>query len=153
MLQTAWQKKKSVLWICLSLVATELGISLTQLALGTVILAKVGQRASLTDLLGSILFFTIALFLLYGGKGYLESNAMFGQVMVRQALLNALNRKASTTSLPNAKNPDSLKKKQKALQAVAGNNEPTEHIWITLTGLLINGIGFLCYLAVLLRLN
>lgn len=153
MVQTAWQNKKSVLAICLGLVVTELAISLTQLFLGPVILAKVEQRTSLAELMKSILLFTAALFALYGGKGYLESNAMFGRVKVRQVLLNAINHKASTTSLPNTRNPDILKGKQNALQAVAGNSEPTEHIWITLSGLLMNLIGFFCYLAVLSRLN
>ena len=153
MVQTAWQNKRSVLAICLGLVVTELAISLTQLSLGPVILAKVEQRTSLAELMKSILLFTAALFALYGGKGYLESNTMFGRVKVRQVLLNAINHKASTTSLPNTRNPDILKRKQKALQAVAGNSEPTEHIWITLSGLLMNLIGFFCYLAVLSRLN
>lgn len=153
MVKTAWGTQKSVLLICLILAALNVGINLTQLFLGPEILAKVEELAPLGDLAATITLFSLGLFFLTGLKGYVDENALFGQVDVREKIVNAINHKACVTSYPNTRDPSSIKLQQAAMDATAGNSQPTEHIWKTLIGLLTNLTGFVIYLLLLSELN
>lgn len=153
MVKLAWKNAKSVLWLCLLWAGLSLGIQLAQLWIGPMVLREVETLAPLPRLLGTIAVFSGALAVLNGLLGYVDENILFGRVDVRSAIVNDLNDKAATTSYPNTRNPEILKLQEKALDHCSSNSEATEHIWSTLTLLLLNVSGFAVYLALLSDLN
>lgn len=153
MIRAAWKNAKSVLWLCLAYVALQLGINLAQLYIAPVVLGKVEQTAPLPELLGSIAVFSLILVILNGLLGYLVTNNLFGQISVRSSIIQSISYKACTTSYPNTRDQRILQLQEKAMSACEGNAEPTEHIWTTLSQLLLNIGGFLIYLTLLSNLN
>lgn len=153
MLRRAWNMHKSVLILCTLYAALEVCISLTQLFIAPAVLKNVEQFAPLTQLLGTIAVFSGTLILLSGLREYADLNVLFGRVDIRTGIINDINHKACTTSYPNTRDPKILKMQENAANACAGNDDPTEHIWTTLTSLLTNIAGFLIYLALLSNLN
>ena len=153
MLALAWHKGKDVLALCVLFAALSLGINLAQLFIAPAVLAQVEAHAPLPRLLGSIAGFALALVLLNGLLGYVDQNTMFGRVRLRISIINDLNEKACTTSYPNTRDPKALKLFEKAQDATRSNSRPAEHIWTTLTGLLLNLAGFAVYLTLLSGLD
>ena len=153
MLALAWRKGKDVLALCVLFAALSLGINLAQLFIAPVVLAQVEAHAPLPRLLGAIAGFALALILLNGLLGYVDQNTMFGRVRLRISIINDLNEKACTTSYPNTRDPEALKLFEKAQDATRSNSRSAEHVWTTLTSLLLNLAGFAVYLALLSGLN
>ena len=153
MLALAWRKGKDVLALCVLFAALSLGINLAQLFIAPVVLAQVEAHAPLPRLLWTIGGFALALILLNGLLGYVDQNTMFGRVRLRISIINDLNEKACTTSYPNTRDPKALKLFEKAQDATRSNSRPAEHIWTTLTGLLLNLAGFAVYLTLLSGLD
>lgn len=153
MLKNAWIFKKRVLFICLLMAVTEVLYNLAQLYIAPVILGRVEQHVPLVQLLGTIGFFTLALFLSMGLKDYLRQIAMFPRVDVRSGIIGMIARKCNMTSFPNTLEADFIKLREKAHMATDSNREATENIWQSLTELLQNIGGFLIYLTILSDLN
>ena len=153
MLALAWQKGKDVLALCVLFAALSLGINLAQLFIAPAVLAQVEAHAPLPRLLGSIAGFALALVLLNGLLGYVDQNTMFGRVRLRISLIGDLNEKACTTSYPNTRDPEALKLFEKAQDATRSNAQPAEHVWTTLTNILLNLAGFAVYLTLLSGLS
>ena len=141
MLALAWRKGKDVLALCVLFAALSLGINLAQLFIAPVVLAQVEVHAPLPRLLGAIAGFALALILLNGLLGYVDQNTMFGRVRLRISIINDLNEKACTTSYPNTRDPEALKLFEKAQDATRSNSRSAEHVWTTLTSLLLNLAG------------
>jgi len=153
MVDTAWNSDRSVLWLCIVFALLTVGINLAQLFIAPVVLQKVENLAPLGELLGAIGIFTALLLALNALLGYLDENIMYGRIDVRSAIISKINHKAYTTSYPNTKDPEVLRLHNEALRYCDSNQEASEHIWYTLTGLLINVIGFAVYLFLLADLN
>ena len=153
MVGRAWRYRKSVLWLCLAAAGLALALNVTQLLIAPMVLARVEQHAPLARLLGTIGGFALALILLNGLQGYVKQNTMFSRVDVRMGIISTLNTKACTTSYPNTRDPAILRLFEKAKKACATNSYPAEHIWETLTQLLLNLAGFGVYLALVSGLN
>ena len=153
MLKLAWNNHKSVLWMCIIWAALSLGINVAQLFIAPMVLQKVETLAPLVELLGTIGIFAVTLVVLNGLLGYVDENILYGRISVRTIIINAINEKACTTSFPNSRDPEVLKLQEKALRLCDSNREPTEHIWSTLTLILLNISGFAVYLAMLADLN
>ena len=85
--------------------------------------------------------------------GYVDQNTMFGRVRLRISLIGDLNEKACTTSYPNTRDPEALKLFEKAQDATRSNAQPAEHVWTTLTNILLNLAGFAVYLTLLSGLS
>ena len=153
MVSRAWHSRKSVLWLCLASAGLALALNLAQLLIAPMVLARVEQHAPLAQLLGTIGGFALALILLNGLQGYVKQNTMFSRVDVRMNIISAINNKACTTSYPNTRDPAILRLFEKAKKACATNAHPAEHIWETLTQLLLNLAGFGVYLALVSGLN
>ena len=153
MVGRAWHSRKSVLWLCLASAGLALALNLAQLLIAPMVLARVEQHAPLAQLLGTIGGFALALILLNGLQGYVKQNTMFSRVDVRMNIISAINNKACTTSYPNTRDPAILRLFEKAKKACATNAHPAEHIWETLTQLLLNLAGFGVYLALVSGLN
>lgn len=153
MLRRAWNVHKSVLVLCVVYAALEVTINLAQLFIAPKVLEKVEQLAPLTQLLGTIGLFSLLLVVLNGLREYVNMNTIFGRIDIRTNIINDINHKACTTSYPNTRDTKILKMQENAMNACAGNDEPTEYIWTTLTALLQNIAGFLIYLMLLSELN
>ena len=153
MVKIAWKVRKRVLFICVAMAALEVLYNLTQLYVAPEILSCVERHAPVGELLGTIGFFTLALFLTMGLKEYLREISMYPRVDVRSGIVGMIARKCNMTSFPNTLDVKFIKLKEKAHHSVQGNNEAAENIWRTLTVLLQNVGGFLVYLAILSSLN
>lgn len=153
MLALAWHKGKDVLALCVLFAALSLGINLAQLFIAPAVLAQVEAHAPLPRLLGTIGGFALALILLNGLLGYVDQNTMFGRVRLRISIINDLNEKACTTSYLNTRDPKVLKLFEKAQDSIRSNSRSAEHVWTTLTNLLLNLAGFVVYLTLLSGLN
>ena len=153
MIGHAWHSCKSVLWLCLAVAGLSLGLNLAQLFIAPVVLARVEQHAPLSQLLWTIGAFALLLAVLSALLGYAKQNTMCGRVTVRMGIINAISEKACTTSYPNTRDPAALKLLEKARYTCAANSRPAEHIWRTLTELLLNLAGFSVYLALVSGLD
>ena len=153
MIRIAWQSRRRVLFFCAAMAALEILYNLAQLYIAPEILRRVEQHAALSELLGTIGFFTLALFLTMGLKDYFDEIAMFSRVDVRSRIVGLIGRKCYTTSFPNTIDADFIKLREKAHLSTEGNHAATEHIWQTLTELLQNAGGFLVYLSILSALD
>lgn len=153
MVKTAWGSVRSVLWLSIIFAILSVGINLAQLFIAPMVLEKVENLAPLPELLGTIGVFSAILLVLNAALGYVDENIMYGRIDVRSEIIHMINHKAFTTSYPNTKDPEVLRLHTRALMHCDANNRPSEHIWHTLTGLLINSIGFSVYLLLLTDVN
>ena len=153
MVKLAWQHRKRVLLFCLVTAILEVGLNLTQLYIAPEILSRVEAHAPLRELLGTIGFFTLILFLIQGFTDYVNQNTMFPRVDVRTVIIGMLGRKSNMTSYPNTLDADYIKLREKAHMACEDNREAAEYIWHTLTQLLKNIGGFMVYLTILSHLE
>lgn len=153
MVKIAWKTRKSVMLFCVLTATIEILYNLTQLYIAPEILQRVESHASLSSLLGTILTFTVLLFLILGFKDYIKENTMFPRVDVRSAIVGMVTLKSNITSYPNTLNADYIKLREKSYMACEGNREATELIWQTITLLLQNIGGFLIYLTILSYLD
>lgn len=153
MVKTAWHSVRSVLWLCIVFAVLTVSINLAQLFIAPVILQKVETLAPLVELLGTIGIFSVILLVLNAMLGYVDENILYGRIDVRSAVISMINHKAYTTSYPNTKDPEVLRLHSEALRNCDSNDEASEHIWHTLTGLLINLFGFAIYLLLLVDVN
>lgn len=153
MLRFAWKTRKSVIGLALTLAILTVFNSTTELLVVPMILQKVETRASVTELLITIVGFTMVLLVLGFLKTYVSENTMFGHVEVQIALLRDVGRKAGATSYPNTENADLERKMDKAADATIGPYSAARRIWETLTNLLINALGFAVYLSMLTSLQ
>ena len=153
MVKTAWKAGKRVLLFCLLTAVLEIAYNLAQLYIAPEILRRVESHAAIGSLLGTILFFTAALFLTLSVKDYIKENTLFPRVDVRTAIIGMISFKCNTTSFPNTLNADYIKLRDKSYMACNSNREATELIWQTITLLLQNTGGFLIYLTILSYLD
>lgn len=107
-----WQRlanRKSVLTLCVLCAAAAVAVNLTELFVAPQILSKVEQAAPVAELIGTILLFTVLLFLAKGLKSYLALNTLYGRVEVRTGLINQVEYKNNTTSYSNTLDPERIK--------------------------------------------
>lgn len=153
MIQNAWKKQKSVLWLCLLLALLGVVLNLVQLFIAPEILGKVEQGASISSLFTTVGVFSGLLFLLMGLKRYVMKNTLIGRVFVRMDIAFQISYKRNTTSYENHINTRVTRTLKKAELALHGNQSSTERIWTTLTNLLENGMNFIIYLFLLSNLE
>lgn len=153
MVKIAWKTRKRVLLFCVLTATLEVLYNLSQLYIAPQILSCVESRAPVWTLLGTILFFTAALFFTLSVKDYVKENTLFPRVDVRSAIIGMISFKCNTTSFPNTLDEKYIKLRDKAYMACEGNREATELIWQTITLLLQNAGGFIVYLTILSHLD
>ncbi len=153
MIQIAWRVRRRVLLICVLTALAQVLYSLAELFIAPKILNLVEQHASMGSLIGTILFFTAALFVTRGGMEYLGLYAMYPRIDVRTDIIGMIARKSNTTSYPNTLQADFIKLREKAHAATSSNQVATEYIWQGLTNLLQNTAGFFIYLTILSDLD
>lgn len=151
--KAAWDNCPSVLWICLLLAVVTAGATVVEMLFVPVVLGQVEGHVPLTQLLATIGVFTLALLLLWGGKSYLNTNALFGRIQVRMYISGEISRKSTSTSFSNLLDTSFLKWKEQALRTCNTNRDASEAIWTTWTDILTNVLGFVVYLVLLTGLS
>ena len=150
MVSLAWKTEEKKV-VILSLLTAVLAVAhnLVNLYVSPTILSVLERKASMPELIWTIVLFTAALIFVSAAAAYINRNILFGKITVRNRILSLLNRKSATTSYPNL-NEDKFKKLLAASSdAVSGNSEATEAIWQTLSSLLTNVLGFVIYISLL----
>lgn len=151
--RAAWGNCPSVLLICLLLAVATAGATVVEMLFVPVVLGQVEGHVPLSQLLATIGVFTLALLLLWGGKSYLNTNALFGRIQVRMYISGEISRKSTSTSFPNLLDTTFLKWKEQALRTCNSNQDASEAIWTTWTDILTNVLGFAVYLLLLTGLS
>ena len=136
----------SVVVVCVLLAVFQVCSRLTELFLSPVILSCVERSVPLKELVGTILFFCILMFVWNGLTAYLKTVKQSGRISIRSEILMDLIYKICSTSYPNLEDQDIIKMKQNAQDAVSGNHKGTEAIWDTYTMIIQNIAGFVIYL-------
>lgn len=150
MVGLAWrEKKQSVLLFVVLVAVLEVAISLLGLFVAPSILEAIGEERPLGDFIGTVLRFVLPLLILKMGVAYCQGAEMWGKIDVRMAIVEAINEKFMTTSYANTLKEEVLKKKEQVIRLTHSNHDATEAVWLTLTNILQNGMGFLLYLALL----
>lgn len=139
--------------VCLVLALLRTGQSLVELFFAPEVLRQVETGVPLGQLLAVVGTFTALLVLFAGAIRYVHINTLFSRVDVRARVLGDISDKAGATSYINTLDPAMQKLLKEAQDATCGNSEATEHIWTTLTDLVNQLLGFVCYLILLRNLN
>lgn len=153
MISTAWRECKSVLWLALLFVGLGVASNLLELFVVPTILSKIESHTALSELLITILLFTLGLMAVGAATAYVNRNILFGRVFVRSSLISDIHDKFAKTSYPNTEDQKFIKLCDRARITVNSNSEATEAIWTTLTDILKNCIGFVIYLFLLTNLS
>lgn len=151
--KAAWDNCPSVLWICLLLAVATAGATVVEMLFVPVVLGQVEGHVPLPQLLATIGVFTLALLLMWGGKSYLNTNALFGRIEVRTEMSARISRKITGTSYANLLDTKFREYENLAYRTCDGNADAAEAIWTTWTDILTNVLGFVVYLLLLSGLN
>lgn len=151
--KAAWDNCPSVLWICLLLAVATAGATVVEMLFVPVVLGQVEGHVPLSQLLATIGVFTLALLLMWGGKSYLNTNAVFGRVEVREVIVDRVSRKVTGTSYVNLLDTKFRQYENLAYRTTDGNADAAEAIWTTWTDILTNALGFVVYLLLLTGLS
>ena len=152
-IQKAWKHYKSVSFLSLGISLVSTGIYLIQLFISPMILGCIEKSAPLTELLCTIAFFMVGLYLLNWLSGYFEKQAFYLYAALRMEITNEVRTKSLTTSYPNAIDPEVIKLRDKAFEATAAPSRATEKIWRTMSALLTHVCCFIIYLLLLSNVN
>lgn len=153
MLGNAWRVCKTVPLWCVVHALLVVGLNLAELFVAPEILGKVESSAPVSELVATIAVFAGLLFLLNGGRKYVEGVSEWGRIDVRFDILGQIEKKNCTTSYPNTLDPDVIKLRNNAQATASGNDRECEAIWLTLRSLLANIGGFVIYLMLLSNLD
>lgn len=153
MIGNAWKARKRTILFCVLTAGLDISMNLLQLYVTPEILRRVERTAPLGELLLTIALFTGLLFLVSGIREYIRTNTLFARVDVRTRIIGLVSYKSNTTSYANNLNVNFIRLREKAYNSMDNNRSATEYIWETLTVLLTNVGGLLCYLLVLSRID
>ncbi|MBR6771891.1 MAG: ABC transporter ATP-binding protein [Clostridia bacterium] len=154
MIGLAWKlNEKKILVLCLLSVVCTVALSLVNLFIAPSILSAVERKASVSELILTILVFTGLLMFFSAANRYISANTMFGRITVRTNLMISAAIKKGTTSYPNTEDTAFEDVFFKAGMAVSDNSSAAEAIWNTLTNILVNVVGFAIYLALIASLH
>lgn len=146
MIAAAWQKSRSLLWLCLGIVMAAVLLSMVQLFTLPAILNAIESAMDVKKVIALITFFGVVLIMLSGISSYFSSCTVFKRIEVRLHIGAMIQNKILTMSFPYIEDQDVRKKMDKAAMLVSNANEAAEAVWDTLTGLLKSGAEFvICF--------
>ena len=143
------EKEKKVLVTGVFAAVFSVALSLIGIYVTPTILAAVENKAPVSELIFTILLFVILQMLCSAIFSYIGTNTPYGRIQVRSSLIRDLNRKAATTSYPNMGDEKFRRLYSKASEATGSNHQATEAVWISLTDLCKNLLGFILYMLLL----
>lgn len=150
--KAAWDNCPSVLWICLLLAVATAGATVVEMLFVPVVLGQVEGHVPLSQLLATIGVFTLVLLLLWGGRKYLEINALPGRIQVRMKVSKDVIDKSTSTSYLNLLDTTFLRFEDQAYNT-CDSQDGVEAIWERWTNILTNVLGFGVYLILLTGLS
>ena len=154
MIKLAWTTgEKKVIVLSLLSAFTAVALNLINLYVSPAILSVVERKASVTELIVTIVVFVVALMLVSAASSYVNTNTIYGRISTRCEIIARLQKKAATTSYPNLFDDKFKKLKMKAQEAIGSNRAAAEAIWTTLTELATNLIGFVFYVILMSSLQ
>lgn len=150
MIKLSWTSgEKKVLVLSLLSALTAVALNLVNLYVSPTILSVVERRASVSELIWTIVIFVLVLMFVSAASAYVNTNTLYGRISVRQELITLLNKKSATTSYPNLFDDKFQKLNTTVQKSISSNRAATEAIWTTLTELAQNILGFLIYVLLL----
>lgn len=153
MLQAAKDHVPSVIWLAVLDALLAVAVSVTTLYVAPSILHSLEIHSTLSELLYTILLFTIGITAVSAVHAYVQENLFYGRIEVRNHILNRVRYKMSMSSYPLREKQEFIDLLVKANDTLNDNNKASEAIWRTFTGLLQNILGFVIYLALLGRVD
>ncbi len=154
MIKCAWtngEKKVVILGLLFSLVVT--GQSVAGLYISPSIIAVLERNGTVSELLITIIGFTLILVFLAMARQYIDTNILYGRITVRSEIMNLINTKCAETSYPNLGNEKFQTILNKALPTTYSNSAACEAIWKTICSFLSNLLGLIIYAAILSTAN
>ncbi|MCD7846928.1 MAG: ABC transporter ATP-binding protein/permease [Oscillospiraceae bacterium] len=154
MIKCAWtngEKKVVILGLLFSLVVT--GQSVAGLYISPSIIAVLERNGTVSELLMTIIGFTLILVFLAMARQYIDSNILYGRITTRSEIINLINTKCAETSYPNLGNEKFQTILNKALPTTYSNSSACEAIWKTICSFLSNLLGLIIYAAILSTAN
>lgn len=149
MVGLGWRESRRVLLNVVLTAGLNVAVNLLQLYLSPEILRRVEQTVPLSQLLGIIALFTALLFFTNGIRRYVRSNTLYPRIDVRNRIIALVSGKSTTTSYANLLDSKFVRMREKAYTSTQDNSSAAEYTWETLTQLLENIGGLVCYLLVL----
>lgn len=154
MIGVAWrEKEKKVLILSFLTALFAVATNLINLYISPSVLSAVENRAPISRLIIIVLSFSALMMICNGASAYIDRNIQYGRIQVRMAVIAAISKKAATTSYPNVFDEKFIKLLAKAGDATCSNSQATEAIWITMTNLTKNTMGFIIYMLLLFSLD
>lgn len=153
MFRTTWKTRKTAIFVAIILSLLRIAADLARLFIAPEILAEVEQAAPISDLLGTIAFFSLALFLLSAADSYIADLSILSINETRLKIRDNIIRKACLTAYPNATDPEFIKVQEDAIDNTDTSRRATGRFWITLEATIVNTAGFVIYLTMLTDLN
>ncbi|MCD7770664.1 MAG: ABC transporter ATP-binding protein/permease [Oscillospiraceae bacterium] len=154
MIKCAWtngEKKVVILGLLFSLVVT--GQSVAGLYISPSIIAVLERNGTVSELLITIIGFTLILVFLAMARQYIDTNILYGRITTRSEIMNLINTKCAETSYPNLGNEKFQTILQKALPTTYSNSAACEAIWKTICSFLSNLLGLIIYASILSTAN
>lgn len=154
MIKCAWtngEKKVVILGLLFSIVVT--GQSVAGLYISPSIIAVLERNGTVSELLITIIGFTLILVFLAMARQYIDSNILYGRITTRSEIINLINTKCAETSYPNLGNEKFQTILNKASPTTYSNSSACEAIWKTICSFLSNLLGLIIYAAILSTAN
>lgn len=152
-IQNAAKSCPRLIWITAAISLLETAFSLAGLYIIPAILNVVQTKGSIHQLLGTIGFFTAALFFTKTASEYFAGYALCCRIETRCALISQIGHKCSQTSYPNTLEDEFIGLREKSQNAMFSNAGAAESIWLVFGDLLKNIGGLICCLLILSHLN
>jgi len=153
MIKFAWAQRKGILALCLILATLTVAVNSLGVLVTPVILSAVENAVPLGQLIVTILLFVGALMIMGTANTYFGTKVPFEHAAFRIILTAHITKKIEKMSYPHTENQDVLNKIDRVNMSVVNGGASTQAIWVTLTNLLQNSVGFAVYLFLLSSLE
>ena len=153
MIKNAWESCRRLLVLVIAVAILEILYNLAGLYIAPEILRIVQEQGNMKELLFTIVFFTVALFVTKGLNYYFSEYSDYCRIEVRSNIIGKIAYKSNTTSYPNTLKEDFVGLRESAHHQVEGNSVATEYIWKVLSQFMTNVGGFVIYLFIISNLD
>ena len=152
MVKTGWKHSKLLIFLCAISVVLNVAWELVQLFVAPEILRKVELAVPVSNLILTIVLFSLLLLLVQAGKSYVDG-FWVPAFEIRKVISNDINLKACMTAFPNSRDPEALKLQRAAVNHTNNGGDATQHIWKTFISVITSMLAFVFYVMMLSRLN
>lgn len=152
MVKTGWKHSKLLIFLCAISVVLNVAWELVQLFVAPEILRKVELAVPVSNLILTIVLFSLLLLLVQAGKSYVDG-FWVPAFEIRKVISNDINLKACMTAFPNSRDPEALKLQRAAVNHTNNGGDATQHIWKTFISVITSMLAFIFYVMMLSRLN